>query len=478
MFDPFRKLRHAVVHKLPLRRAGPKVHRSHTPTTQAIRTAIEKRANVAIAPENNAQSSFQQKSLNSSRQSSVDNFHLGSKAPEEHRHPLWGRSVELSDAQEELQDSREELLGARFSLRSQRTKLTQLRQETGGAEGGLLMFVRQNIQGADLTSSDKLDSLVGEYSLLRDRLGIAEVNYEQAEQKYNTLEWNYTQKEERFLRLLREQDQAIGDLASHSRGEIEELTRFSHGSLEPTKTHHEFQDQQTGSTSVFRTGIRESDLDRLDPAAILSTQVDSIENVHESSWLKALAKINSWLLQGILCSTLQEARIRELLLYKKLNDPDWRNLVVQHWDQDDLNNLRPYQLELEESEETIRDQQKDTTFSNTPQIVFNSNLSSANQVHTNPDYAFTSRKEQPNTDAHSRIPFIYNGHISFSSEQSSQTGYKNSYQCVNQAMPEPESPEENEPRTTYTENICRTDTPLTSLNPRSDYPQVHGVYSC
>ena len=131
--------------------------------------------------------------------------------------------------QDDLRDARDELLGARFRLQASRKELGDLRHESGARDGHVFSMVRRLIVDRPNDLMHEFEAALEEASKLRDRLGLLEASYEEAEQRYNTMEWKYTRKESSFVGRLLPSDNFLAERSGNTKelAEMAELTRFA-----------------------------------------------------------------------------------------------------------------------------------------------------------------------------------------------------------------------------------------------------------
>lgn len=141
-------------------------------------------------------------------------------------HDLVG---DAEQEQDELRDARDELLGARFRLQASRKELGDLRHESGARDGYVFSMVRRLIVERPNNLIHEFEAALDEASKLRDRLGLLEASYEEAEQRYNTMEWKYTRKESSFIERLLPSDKFLAERPGNTTesAEMAELTRFA-----------------------------------------------------------------------------------------------------------------------------------------------------------------------------------------------------------------------------------------------------------
>lgn len=100
---------------------------------------------------------------------------------------------------EDLGDAREELLVARSRLLHQRAKLRQLRKVTANSEGSLMKALKEFFQSGQINYPEAIHVGNEEVRRVRDQLGTAEIDFENAEEEYNVLEWKYSKSERDLL---------------------------------------------------------------------------------------------------------------------------------------------------------------------------------------------------------------------------------------------------------------------------------------
>jgi hypothetical protein len=280
-------------------------------------------------------------------------------------------------AQEDLQDGREELLGLRFALRARRKELSNLRQQTGMLEGVLYNQISQFLREHGVPFPKQLEDAHKRLGTLRDRLGFSEVEYDQDEQRYNGLEFQYTQKEGNFIEMLSTTDKA--PLKSQNIGqqviETEYLTRHAGGArddldivgedkptlYEPTlsvEASFGSQTQKDGPAQELPTDNRlrarsvkdqphsysglDSSTQKTVPSAPFS---ESALPQARLDWPETIKRIDSWIMNTVCCSRVQKSRLKSLLSPERQQDPSWWKLVIEHWNSDPEENVELIDLE-------------------------------------------------------------------------------------------------------------------------------------
>jgi hypothetical protein len=300
-----------------------------------------------------------------------------------------GNPDQATRAQEDLQDGREELLGLRFALRAQRKELSNIRQQTGMLEGVVYNQLSQLLREHGVLFPRQLEDAHERLGALRDRLGFSEVEYDQDEQRYNGLEFKYTQKEGNFIEML----STTGRAPSMSQNigkqmiETEYLTRHAGGARDDSDIFGEDQPRnyeptlsiETSSDSLARKDSPAQGLptDNLLRARLVlmkvqphsysgrdsSTQKTVLPALSESAlpqarldWPATIKRIDSWLrtTPAVCCSRVQKSPLKSFLSQERREDPSWWKLFVKHWNSDpeenvDLIDLENYSLTSRET---------------------------------------------------------------------------------------------------------------------------------
>jgi hypothetical protein len=246
----------------------------------------------------------------------------------------------------QIRDARENLLGSRFRLKDQRGELRELRQKTGRAEGAVINQLRMIFQDRNIDFPVKLENAFARVLKLRDKLGSVEVRYEEDEERYDDLEWEYTQKEERYVaKLTSDNSHAmdklknanIDDTAIHALGSgfpdlrpdafIKPL-RISEAALDMFEQQSTSNDPQAPrSSSMYHQpneGIRmyPSLPHTRNEVSISKTQLD---------WNRIKEQVDTWVLESVSCSHYQRSILRSLTSKHDLDYTTWWNLATQQW---------------------------------------------------------------------------------------------------------------------------------------------------
>jgi hypothetical protein len=262
---------------------------------------------------------------------------------------------DLEQEQEDLQDAREEVLGARFRLQALRKRLHDLRQETGIKDGLVFSQMRRVIHERDFDVLSILEVELNEAAALRDSLGLMEVEYEEAEAKYNSLEWKYLRKEARFAERLLANDfvpnKTIAPEKETRKGttrEVADLIRFAgekfNNAVDSTLTEKlgpTYSPEMPGSVLGRSLPPSNQDLAGLHKASYLrSTQSlghfikkhnDRIPAHARVSSVEKRNPIDTWLLDNLRVSRWDKARLKNTQEMEALPSKAWWKEVENHW---------------------------------------------------------------------------------------------------------------------------------------------------
>jgi hypothetical protein len=258
----------------------------------------------------------------------------------------------LDREREQLRDFQGEMIGSRFRLSAQRQQLRNLQIETGAKAGSVFNLCRQYLHENNIQLPHSTEQEFNKVSSLRDKLGLLEAEYDEAEANYNTMEWNYSRKETRFVDdLLYSKFEPVG-IPNRSRSmedlETAELTRFAgerpidwtgpglHGTnLETRITNTVTTPKETLDAIV---ALSESAL--IDPRpdnAIRSADKDNSRSFPHtrSDWHEKIKHIDDWLLGMLEDTPLQRAQLKAMYCLDYLDDESWWEQVKQHWHLDE-----------------------------------------------------------------------------------------------------------------------------------------------
>jgi hypothetical protein len=201
----------------------------------------------------------------------------------------------------------------------------------------------------------------------RDRLGVQELEFEQAEEAYNLEEWKYTEEEKKFIDAL----SASTPLAPaplvppYGAMDTRGLTRLSFGIpnvedvpavpempfLPPNvldlahllensqKTdrskangllHYNTPPKRSSTSTSRATTLMERHTPRSQSRPYSETDLGDAR----SKWSDTRNRIEEWLLESLEHSGLQRVRLRSQLSNTRLDDKTWWKLVCEHWSSD------------------------------------------------------------------------------------------------------------------------------------------------
>jgi hypothetical protein len=330
-------------------------------------------------------SSVERHTISSGQHSSIPRPGLSTMSSSHHR----SREDERAREGGQIRDARENLLGSRFRLKDQRGELRDLRQKTGRAEGTVINQLRIIFQDRNIDLPVKLENAFARVLKLRDKLGTVEVRYEEDEENYDDLEWEYTQKEERYVAKLTSDNSHIMDKSKNAN--IDDAAIHALGSgfpdlqpdafMKPLRIREAaldmFEQQSKNANiddaAIYALGsgfpdlrpdafmeplrIREAALDMFeqqstsnDPQAPRSSSVYHQPNEgirmypslpHTSNeasmsktqldWNRIKEHVDTWVLDSVSCSHYQRLILRSLISKHDLDDTAWWDLATQQW---------------------------------------------------------------------------------------------------------------------------------------------------
>jgi hypothetical protein len=309
-----------------------------------------------------------------SREPQMPTFQTYSTLSSQHQQPIaYGRSNtnesldnrHIEGDEDRLRDAREDLLGARYQLKNKRGELRDLRQKTGLEEGAVISQLRQAFQERNIEFPVELENAFTSVIRLRDSLGILEGNYEEEEEKYDNLEWNYTQNEEDFvarwtggvMNIPPSPGKPVGTNGLsppfHRPAETGEISIEFQGpqplpadffiddmqqSPELRGTIWKHSKQESASTTPAKNQRRhsfsESNSSRQGVAGIYPLpRANSETGVSEArlKWTDTRKRVDTWLLDAVSCSHYQKSILRSMLAQDDLDYATWWKLVTQNW---------------------------------------------------------------------------------------------------------------------------------------------------
>ena len=254
---------------------------------------------------------------------------------------------------EDLRILREELLGCRFQMQSDRSTIRDMRQQTGAKEGAARSRLRRFLHESAISLPQSVEEAFEEVDSWRDRLGIMEADFDEAERSFNLQEVRYTQKEEMFV-----DDLCIGQASSseHRPTDTMNLNMRVEGPVRNEYLEPGGSEIQT-PIPTQRKEYFDHDRPRTDhPTSILhptasfrshnspflprhdGRQNEFMTTLDQPSWREKKVQINEWLLDMISQSPLQQAHL------KAMNNPYDRD--TQSWWQ---NFAKTWKLDTEAS---------------------------------------------------------------------------------------------------------------------------------
>ncbi|KAH4973699.1 hypothetical protein HBI54_026590 [Parastagonospora nodorum] len=172
-------------------------------------------------PSDSSSSSIDTTGSDASGQVSIDRSHRN-KYHVEYRH-------------ESLRDAQDDLVGHRFRLGAKRDELRVAREDAGIRAGAAFSSVQKFLRQKDIHLPDHIAQEFSDASALRDKLGQMDAEYDEKEQDYNFLEWNYTKTERAFvedftntLHISHQTETAgVSEIRQERDRELQDLTRHS-----------------------------------------------------------------------------------------------------------------------------------------------------------------------------------------------------------------------------------------------------------
>ncbi|OAL51762.1 hypothetical protein IQ07DRAFT_391068 [Pyrenochaeta sp. DS3sAY3a] len=105
----------------------------------------------------------------------------------------------IEQQHENLRDLQQDLLGHRFRLKASRKLIRNVREETGAKEGSAISQLRRFLSEQDIQLPPSIADAFEEVYALKDRLGLLESEYEDAEKDFNFQELMLAQHESQFV---------------------------------------------------------------------------------------------------------------------------------------------------------------------------------------------------------------------------------------------------------------------------------------
>jgi hypothetical protein len=271
----------------------------------------------------------------------------------------------IEDTQEHIRDARETLLGSRIRLQDQRNELLQTREKAASQAGTAFTLLREHFHKIGIDLPTKLQLAFTQADVLRNTLGTKEVEYDEAEKRYNLEEWFYTEEESQFIDQLPQSaplpsqqqmnssladdvdpstripfvPQDIADLVAESEGELLPTAhntnvplydnRIDVNMYQSTISHDVYQDLSTSRTYEGLLTYGE----RADPPRLLS--LDDLDRGYVSSnGAGTQAWVDRRLMNVLHCSRLEKRRLRFAMQKTVQDDSAWWSLLSLYWFQD------------------------------------------------------------------------------------------------------------------------------------------------
>jgi hypothetical protein len=285
--------------------------------------------------------------------------------------PIIRNITRTEQRHDALRDARDALLGSRFRLKAQRQELRQAREDAGNLAGSAFTSIQTFLFQQNIRLPEQIANAFAEASARRDKLGKLDLEYDEAEQDYNFLEWKYAKTEKGFVEDFAE-DSVVQESSEAGEVQVEqdeearrsELHYFTQSSFGPfsaadvqisvdlrkespmqSNFHHantavvqsdELLEQKIVSASpeyphTLCSGVAS---DTTTPKHLkVFTQSFSEGEVDQEqlTWSKTCERIDFWLLETLSSSPLQKARLRARLSEEGFDGITWWALVEQHW---------------------------------------------------------------------------------------------------------------------------------------------------
>jgi hypothetical protein len=282
-----------------------------------------------------------------------------------------GKLTRIEQRQDTLRDARDELIGSRFRLKARRRELCNVREDAGNIAGSAFSSIQKFLIQQNIRLPEPIANAFAEASARRDMLGQLDTEYDEAEQDYNLLEWEYTKTETLFV------EEFTGDKLAKSLTDAAEFEQVEQATQARSSQLQYF---TRSSIGAFETAVSSTSLDLGEeastqdvvghsnmwtpPGGLLEDQVTTTwpeyfvvspsEDVPNNSvpedsrlfprsfseseigqahltWSKTCKRIDFWLLQILSTSPYQRAQLRAQLSEETLDDKTWWELVKQHW---------------------------------------------------------------------------------------------------------------------------------------------------
>ncbi|KAH7081327.1 hypothetical protein BKA63DRAFT_561874 [Paraphoma chrysanthemicola] len=277
---------------------------------------------------------------------------------------------QIEEHQEDLRDAREVVVGSRFRLRTKRQELRATRETASSQSGSAFTLIRKFLLEQKVALPQQIEYAMEDAETWRDRLGEREVDYELAEEQYNRDEWNYTEREKKFVEDIFVSMRGASSKLTPLGGSAQDLTSYSIGVEMPEP--HEYAPDITDVGNL----APDITLDYSNLSATMFTQDDyavepetnrarlstshslyAVPNRREQQeklltrpysetdlaplrfeWSDTRKRIEGWLLEALEGSKVQQAQLWNVLSSSGVNDKDWWQLVIRNWASDSPGN--------------------------------------------------------------------------------------------------------------------------------------------
>jgi hypothetical protein len=258
----------------------------------------------------------------------------------------------------QLREAREKLHGARVRLRQQRGELRTTRNKALGQAATAFDRLRKYLLEWKVDLPQEVQYAFEEAEVWRERVGAQEDDYEKAEAGYNLDEWNYTEKESRFVDDMYGSEPLTSAPPTTKASDIEDLTRFSLGTVgahdvvdasegESLLLEHLEAEDNSNTMEPLRNGSLDAtqsmqkrpssslslNMPREQLAARLASRPHSESDLMQVKldWSDTRERIEAWLLDALQQSNIQKTQLKNLLQTSIWDYEDWWELVVKHW---------------------------------------------------------------------------------------------------------------------------------------------------
>jgi hypothetical protein len=264
----------------------------------------------------------------------------------------------IEDRQDDIRDAREQLVGIRVRLRRKRLEVRATREEVGVKVGFAVDHIKRFLLLQRLELPRNLQDALDDADAARDKLGIQESEFEEAEERHNLEEWKYTDKETRFVQDLyafhssgsvatehipkpvRQPDDVQSAFAFDDVGRSSNASQTSSSSIAlaaqtDPKSQEMHIDQPLAGSVDYPLGSK-SLVDAKGGSgdqALLARRPQSENDLSSAhlGWTQTRGRIDEWLLEALQDSTFQRAQLRNILPEKTSTREDWLKLVIRHW---------------------------------------------------------------------------------------------------------------------------------------------------